>query len=214
MKKNESNEIRLGWQGGSAHYQDLHLIRKPLWKLLDKHPNLKIVLQGVGFNALFSPNPDNGMKDYSDRIEWRAWHSDVKTYPIDLRDMKADIAMCPVIDDPFNRGKSELKWIEFSAMKVPCVVSPVCYKSVKHGRTGLVANTEDEWFEHLDKLISDETYRLEMGERAYNRIKNHHSVDEYQGLVNVLKDLMVGNIKSLVTASMAVTTLNKEKVLA
>jgi glycosyltransferase involved in cell wall biosynthesis len=209
MKKNESKEIRLGWQGGSAHYQDLHLVRKPLWKLLDKHPNLKIVLQGVGFDALFKPNPDNGMKDYSDRIEWRAWHSDNLTYPVDLREMKADIAMCPVIDDPFNRGKSELKWVEFGAMKVPCVVSPVCYTSVKHGKTGFVANNENEWFEYLDKLISDEAFRLEMGERVYERIKNHHSVEEYRGLENILRDLMANNVKKFVTAH-----ISKEKVLA
>lgn len=184
-------------------------MRKPLWKLLDKHPNLKIVLQGVGFDALFKPNPDNGMKDYSDRIEWRAWHSDNLTYPVDLRDMKADLAMCPVIDDAFNRGKSELKWVEFGAMKIPCVVSPVCYTSVKHGKTGFVANNENEWFEYLDKLISDEAFRLEMGERVYERIKNHHSVEEYRGLENILRDLMANNVKKFVTAH-----ISKEKVLA
>lgn len=209
MKPNETNEIRLGWQGGSAHYQDLHMIRKPLWKLLDKHPNLKIVLQGVGFDALFKPNPDNNMTDYSDRIEWRAWHSDNRTYPLDLREMKADIAMCPVIDDPFNRGKSELKWIEFGAMKVPCVVSPVCYKSVAHGKTGFVANNEKEWFEYLDLLITNKEERLAMGERVYQRIKNHHSTNEYMGLVNVLRDLMADNIKTLTTAH-----LSKERMLA
>lgn len=209
MKPNDTNEIRLGWQGGAAHYADLHLVRKPLWKLLDKYPNLKIVLQGVGFNALFKANPDNGMKDYSDRIEWRPWHSDVRTYPVDLREMKADVAMCPVIDDPFNRGKSELKWIEFGAMGIPCVVAPVCYKSVVHGKTGFVANSEAQWFEYLDILIGNEQVRKEMGKKVQDRIKAKHSTNEYQGLVNILLDLMSNNIKKFTTAHMA-----KEKVAA
>lgn len=201
MKPNETDEIRIGWQGGSAHYQDLHLIRKPLWKLLDKHKNLKLVLQGVGFDALFKANPDNNMTDYSDRIEWRAWHSDQRTYPLDLRDMRCDIGICPVIDDAFNRGKSELKWIEFGAMKIPSVVSPVCYTSVKHGKTGLVANSEKEWFDCLDLLISNKKVRDEMGQKVYDRIRGYHDVHQYQGLVNILKDLMANNIKTFTTVN-------------
>ena len=117
MKKNESKEIRIGWQGGSAHYHDIHMIAKVLNRILKERDNVKLVMKGSFYPSLF--------EDVKDKVEWLAWHSDINTYPLDVRDMRLDIGLCPVIDDPFNRGKSDIKWVEYSAMGMPAVVSPV-----------------------------------------------------------------------------------------
>lgn len=188
-KKNDTNELRIFWAGGSAHYADLHLIRKPLWQILDKYPNVKLVLKGVNFTSLFKPCPENGNKDYSSRVEWVAWHSDINTYPLDIRDCKADIGLCPVIDDAFNRGKSELKWLEYSALKIPAIMSPVCYTSAQHGKTGFYARTPDEWFEYIEKLILSPELRTEIAEKAYTRVKNFHGIDKSYAWYQCLKDL-------------------------
>jgi len=189
MKENDSENIRIGWSGGSAHFQDIHLIRKALWRIFDKYPAVKLVMQGVGFTSLFQPCKDNNYKDYTDRVEWRAWHTDNRTYPLDVRNLKCDIGICPVIDDSFNRGKSELKWIEFSAMKVPTVLSPVCYKSAVHGKTGLFANSEDEWFDCLDRLIQSDVLRKKISDAAHEKIVVDHTLTQYKCLYNALNAL-------------------------
>ena len=183
MKKHGTDEIRIGWQGGSAHFQDLHMIREVMWQIMDKYPNVKFVIQGAGFTGIF---PDK----YKDRVEWKPWHSDVNTFPLATRDLACDIGICPVIDDNFNRSKSELKFLEFSAMKVPTVCSHVTYwHAVKHAKTGFLAKNNKEWFEYLCELIEKPELRKQMGEKAYDRIKGYHNVDQSIMWLDMLNDL-------------------------
>ena len=141
------------------------------------------------------------------------WHGDVFTYPLDIRDMKVDIGICPVIDDTFNRGKSELKWLEYSALKVPTVCSPVCYTSLNHGKTGYYAKDNDEWFKYLDILIESKEKRKEIADSAYTRVVEHHNIDKSIAWYYALKDLLYGdmNKKQILTTS---NITNKELMKA
>lgn len=182
MKKNRSKYIRIGWSGGAAHYQDIYLIREAIWHILDKYPQVKFVFKGAEFPSIFPGK-------YRKRVEWVHWHYDVNTYPLDIRDMRVDIAICPVIDDPFNRSKSELKWLEFSAMKVPCVCSDTTYgRAVAHGKTGMVANNTKQWIEYLSLLIENEQLRKEIADKAYTRVKNYHGVDRSTMWGDLIRD--------------------------
>jgi len=190
MKKNEDKEIRIGWQGGSAHYHDIHLVSKVLNRILKERPNVKLVMKGSYYPSLF--------EDVKDQVEWLAWHGDIDTYPLDVLDMKLDIGICPVIDDPFNRGKSDIKWVEYSAMKIPAVVSPVCYKNVKHGKTGFVASNGNEWYQYLTKLLDDKELRKEIAEKAYTRAKGYHNADiQSQAWFSALTDMRMGVMKTI-----------------
>ena len=194
MKPNDTDEIRLGWSGGSAHYQDLFMIKGVMAELLDKYPKLKIVIKGAKFGGLFRV-------EHSDRVEWQGWHSDIYTYPLDIRDMKIDLAMCPVIDDRFNRAKSELKWMEFSAMKVPCVCSRTAYGGVvDYGKTGFVADHQKEWVDCLSRLIESNELREEIGQKAYNRVSTRHSVDHSEMWHDLIRDARFNMLKGITKA--------------
>ena len=47
-----------------------------------------------------------------------------------------DVLLAPGGDNGFFKSKSELKWIEASAMGIPVIASPVPYRSIRHGETG------------------------------------------------------------------------------
>ena len=181
MKPNESDEIRIGWQGGSAHFADLALVASEMVKFAQKHPKVKYVIKGVWFPSLF--------EDISDRIEWLPWHGDINTYPLDMRDMRLDIGLCPLVDDPFNRGKSPLKWLEYSALKIPTIASPTVYEDyIDYGKTGLVAR-QGEWFNAMESLL-DKKARDEMSEKAYARVKTKYSVEQSQMWWDAYEDLV------------------------
>ena len=84
--------------------------------------------------------------------------------------MNFDIGICPIVDDEFNRNKSQLKWSEYGALKVPSVCSDLPpYDCVEDGKTGYLAKDVDEWVEKLSLLIDSENLRRQMAENAYQK---------------------------------------------
>lgn len=189
MKENDTDEIRIGWQGGSAHFGDLLMIADDLIKISEKYKNVKFVFMGIQYDAL--------MNQLGDRVEWHPWHGDIATYPLIVRDLKLDIGLCPIEDTKFNRGKSPLKWEEYSAMKIPSVVSNTVYgHEVSHGKTGMIASNKGDWFKYIEQLILDEPLRKEMAQKAYDRVNYKFNLNNAQMYWDCLTDL-VGKPKLL-----------------
>ncbi len=58
---------------------------------------------------------------------------------------------------------------------------------IKHGETGFLASTEEEWEEALETLITNKELRLEMGKKASRHIKRTYSRKRYmEQIVQIL----------------------------
>lgn len=80
-----------------------------------------------------------------------------------------DIAVAPLADTPFNRAKSDIKFLDYCALGVAGVFSDVAaYQgSVRHGETGwLVENSPAAWAAALVRLLRDEELRLQTAANA------------------------------------------------
>ena len=89
-----------------------------------------------------------------------------------------DIGVMPLVDDPYTRGKCAMKALEYMAMGIPVVASPVgenCYV-VKPGINGFLASTCAEWSNTLEMLIIDGSLRRAMGNRGRNMVEEEYSV--------------------------------------
>ena len=66
-----------------------------------------------------------------------------------------EICFMPLADTPFNRAKSDLKFIEAGAARCAAVASETVYgNTIENGRTGLIFRNEAELREALLRLIS------------------------------------------------------------
>lgn len=172
--KMEKNEIRIGWQGGSSHYEDLYMIHKPLETILRKYPNVKFVYFGdMRFKGLFKNCPEN-------QIEYHPWVAH-NAYPFKLALLNLDIGLCPLVDNQFNRNKSAIKWMEYSAMGFMSIVSgiPPYSPVVKDGETALMVKSQDdsEWLHWLELAINNPKTRAEIARNAYEDVKKNHNAD-------------------------------------
>ena len=69
---------------------------------------------------------------------------------------QCEISLMPLRDNPFNRCKSDLKFIEAAAHRVTALASPVVYAdSVEHGRTGLLFRDAGELQKRLLHLLAN-----------------------------------------------------------
>ena len=89
-----------------------------------------------------------------------------------------DIGVYPLPNDEWTLGKCGFKAIQFMACGVPVVASPVGVNNqiIEHGVSGLLANTEAEWREHLRRLITDAAARQRIGTAGRSRIEAQYSL--------------------------------------
>jgi SAM-dependent methyltransferase len=68
---------------------------------------------------------------------------------------RCEISFMPLDDTPFNRAKSDLKFIEAGACRVAALASHVVYAdSIEDGRTGLLFHNADDLHERLLRLVA------------------------------------------------------------
>lgn len=155
-------EVNLGWVGGASHNEDLGLIKEAVFKVLER--------DGVGFNCLHgTPDFFKGHK----KIRWNTTFKAINKYPKWVSKAGFDIGLAPLMDNAFNRSKSNLRWLEMSAMGIPTVASPLNHfkETIEHGVTGFLANSTEEWITHLLRLIDEPALRENVGKNARNEVK-------------------------------------------
>jgi SAM-dependent methyltransferase len=86
----------------------------------------------------------------------------------------SEISLMPLDDTPFNRAKSDLKFIEAGACRVAALASSVVYgNSIVHGETGLIFKDPDEFHRHFLRLAAIPDLALQLGGNARRMVSRH-----------------------------------------
>lgn len=159
--------VTIGWAGSGTHAMDWAQVDTALRSVLG-HTRTELHVMG-SWSPTWSRIPP-------ERVRITPWITDVETYH---RAIDFDIGLAPLADHPFNNGKSPIKALEYAALGIPVIASPVGPYAdfVQHGVTGLLARTPTEWKQHLKALIHDPAARLELGAAA-RRLAGQYTVDK------------------------------------
>ncbi|MBI3448239.1 MAG: glycosyltransferase family 4 protein [Acidobacteria bacterium] len=148
--------IRVGWVGSTTHRKDLEIVKPALLKLLRRFPDVTLVMMGY----------DGDFQKAGIPLEYHPFVP-IDEYPSKLASLSIDIALAPLSPHRFNTYKSNIKFLEYSALAVPCVASPVePYLTIRDGETGFLAGSEAEWIEKIGALVEDAALRRRIGEAA------------------------------------------------
>jgi SAM-dependent methyltransferase/glycosyltransferase involved in cell wall biosynthesis len=175
--------IRIGYTGCQNHSGDIEVLKKPLLALFDEFPNVDFISLPHGATN------DMTTSQYKRVTQW----APLSIYPQAMSDWEIDIGVAPLRDNELNRAKSNLRWLEYSALKIPTIASKVYpfEKSLTNGKDGLlVSNSATEWYEAMRSLIVDHQRRKSMGEAAYGKVRKFYSMDdEAKKYLSVLKEI-------------------------
>ena len=93
---------------------------------------------------------------------------------------ESDIALLPLLDNEFNRSKSDLKFIECAGNGAAVLASSTVYpQTVKDGENGFIFKDHDEFAEKLKVLIDNKEKRYEIATAAYNYVKNNRLLSQH-----------------------------------
>jgi glycosyltransferase involved in cell wall biosynthesis len=183
--------IRIGWSGSDSHDEDLKVIKQIVPEVLKKHKDVEFVFFGGCPKGL---EPSKRITVYRNFV-------DIFKYPHALKDKGIDIGLAPLKDNLFNRSKSNLRYLEYSALKIPTIASPVePFDHIEQNITGIKAQEPSEWIQAIDSLVKDKEYRRSVGFNAYEYIKRENNAEiNAKKYVNLLKDIQQGREKVNVT---------------
>jgi glycosyltransferase involved in cell wall biosynthesis len=93
--------------------------------------------------------------------------------------MRLDIGLMPLPDDPWTQGKGGFKALQYLALEIPAVVSPVGINQeiVIQGMNGYLAVTDEEWLDSISRLIEDKSLRVRLGQAGRRHVEAHYSVE-------------------------------------
>ena len=182
--KHKPGQIRIGWAGGASHSEDLRIVEPVIKNILAKYRNVRFVfIHGA-------PSFLKGIPG----VEIVHRFSRIDKYPGFLASRGFDIGIAPLVDNAFNRGKSNLRWLEYAGMRVPCVASNVGHfkETLRPGHDALLADGPEDFQLSLEVLIGNRDIRRRMGNNAYERAKNDFNTDKnvfaYRDILRTIVD--------------------------
>lgn len=155
--------FEVGWIGSPATAYNLQVFRPALENLSTTHP-VRLTTVGSGDIDL-GKGIDHVVRPWSEATEIHEIHG-------------FDVGTMPLVDSPFERGKSGFKLIQCMACGIPVIASPVGVNVdiVEHGVNGFLASSQDEWHEALRTLADNPAMRREMGVLGRRRVEMEYSL--------------------------------------
>lgn len=180
---NNGDKIVIGYFGGASHYNDLHEtgMLPALEKLMHKYKNVYFECVGQPVDHYL---PTARVR-YIDVAKGRKWIDEL--FPT----LSFDIALGPLRQTLFSLSKSNIKWQESTRMGAAFIGSKVGpYGSLKEGTASLVDNTEESWFEALEKMVVDTIYRKKTLQNAQKELENWRLEDHWQEYQQMFEAVM------------------------
>lgn len=138
--------VRIGWSGGSRVGRDLEIMVPHLLKIVRTYADVTVVIAGaLKYARLFAGLP-------AKQLSLLGW-VDYDHYPALLSTF--DLALIPMQDHAYNRCKSALKVIDYGAVGVPSICSPVApFTDFPHIAHTPVLSEDGEWFTRIEEFLS------------------------------------------------------------
>ena len=158
IEKTYNNDVVIGWTGSHSTLKYIDEVVPALQKI-------------SGFTFVIISDSKISIPVPSRNVKWKK-----ETEIEDLAQF--DIGIMPLPNDEWSKGKCGFKALQYMAMEIPTVVSPVGVntKIVTDGVDGFICNTTAEWITALEKLIKDPQLRKKLGAAGRKKVEQDYSV--------------------------------------
>ncbi len=158
-----------GWGGSKGHEQDLAFMAPAVIEFCRRHPETCFAYMGYrpNFDRYFAEIPE-GSKSYTEPGPIEAYFRFVEGLHVGL---------APLVDTPFNRGRSDGKYLEYAAHWAASVISnvPVYRRHGEDGGRGRLFSTSHELLAILEDLYKHPEKVKALAENANRYVARERS---------------------------------------
>ncbi len=161
-KQQRAGELVIGWTGSHSTLPYLDA----LWPVLEKLQT-RVPFQ---FRVISNQPPPVSFP----WLVFVLWNKDTE-----ISDLAPfDIGVMPLEDNEWSRGKCGFKALQYMALAIPTVASPVGVNQeiISSGDNGYLCRSDEEWLEVLAALAGDTQLRQRIGEAAKEVVNSRYSV--------------------------------------
>lgn len=149
------------WSGSFSTVQHLDTLREALQRLAQQ--------ESFRLRVIGTPN----YKLEGVEVESMSWRAQTEVEDL----VTADIGIMPLPDDRWSKGKCGLKALQYMALGIPTICSPVGVNSeiIQDGKNGMIAGTEDEWITRFTQLLRSPELRNTLGRAGRKTVETKYS---------------------------------------
>jgi glycosyltransferase involved in cell wall biosynthesis len=158
----DDDEVVIGWTGTHTTMRYLDPLIPILQELEQDHAFKFIVISNEA--------PTYNLKS----LEYIKWNKATEIEDLE----RLHIGVMPLEHDIWSEGKCGFKGLQYMALGIPSVLSPVGVNTtiVQHGKNGYLATTREEWYSTIKQLMEDQALRRRIGKAGQETVENHYSV--------------------------------------
>jgi glycosyltransferase involved in cell wall biosynthesis len=162
LVNHDVDRINIGWTGSFSTVHFLDIVQPTLKKLQEKYD--------FDITVICNKRPELDLKN----IQYIEWSEENEVSAL----ANCQIGLMPLTDDQWNKGKCGFKLIQYLALEIPSICSPVGINEIiiEEGVNGFFSKTDDDWYRSIETLIIDPAMRKQMGKAGREKIVHHYSL--------------------------------------
>jgi len=163
VKDQLSEKLVIGWTGSHSTIRYLNDLIPVLRELEEKYP--------FDFLVISDLKPEFSLRS----LTYIPWNKENEIQDL----LKMNIGIMPLRDDKWAQGKCGFKALQYMALGIPALVSPVGVNTriVDHGINGFLCTSPEEWKSALEKLLTDSHERQRIARNTRKKIEEAYSVN-------------------------------------
>ncbi|MBK9412665.1 MAG: glycosyltransferase family 4 protein [Bacteroidetes bacterium] len=164
LNLNNHQAVCIGWSGSMTTIKHFEYAIPFLIEIKRKYGN-RVYFKVIG---------DSGYKNEELGIKGIGWKKEEE-----IKELSTfDIGIMPLPHDEWAKGKCGLKGLQYMALEIPTIMSPVGVnvEIIKDGTNGFLAETTEDWINKLSSLIESEELRKQIGKSGRKTVEENYSV--------------------------------------
>ncbi len=159
----KNKQITIGWTGSHSTLVYLRPLLNTIERVLETFSHTRFLI-------ICNKKPEWEFGNF----DFIRWNKQSEWDDLSL----VDIGIMPLTNDDWTRGKCGFKILQYFALGIPAIASPVGVNReiIQPGSNGFLCDKNEEWFDTISMLIKDDQLREITGRAGINTLKDHFSL--------------------------------------
>jgi processive 1,2-diacylglycerol beta-glucosyltransferase len=183
LPKKRHEGINIGYLCSGSHLENAQIVEPAIIRILKKYSNVTFY-----YTKAFQGFMDRVPESIQKQINYLPFFP-LKDYLKYVNNLGLDIGIAPLMENDFNRAKSNIRILEYWQNQMAVIASPLdeYSKTIQHGYNGYLSEN-DEWDSWIEDLLTHPERRDYLARNGINSLANYDISKSAQIYYEILRE--------------------------